>query len=991
LGSEVGREELVEQVWPDSDADTGRHNLRQALYWLRNVLEPEETDQGTVLIASSAYVSLNPRTVSTDVARFCDYLTELDRRPEDGGADTVLQALRDGADLYNGHLLPGNYDDWILIERDRLAAGHLRLLTTLVSTLERAGDADGALYYALQTVVAEPTREDLCRTAMRLYSAVGQPAHALRLFRRLRHALSRDLGITPSSQTRAIASDIRRGKLISATVTCEDGPRTARQPKTITEQAVGSISSSVVSGAAAPLPNTSGKFYGRDSEIAELRELLLANPSRLVTLTGAGGSGKTRLAVELARGLRESFDRTLFIPLAQTGTTVGSVVAHDLYADVRATLGLSCSGEDSDTGVLRAQVASALRTGKTLMVLDNCEHLLTAAAEVVSSLLRDCPGLTCLVTSRSLLYIPGEQEYRVEPLAVPKKPGTPERLLEFPSVQLFVDRAQAASRPFRLTPRNADAVVALCRRLDGLPLAIELAAARAHALTPIEMLGQLDDRFRFLISRRNEAEPRHATLHAAIDWSYALLPEDLQRCFGRLSVFRGGWTLQAAAEVCEEPAAADVMQALVERSLVTADALERGEGFTRYRMLDSLREFGDSMLTAQDRKYMQAQHADYFDRFVSRANEEPAGPCAERWLDRFEAEHENLRAVLSSCTALDRRLRLAAGLWRFWVVRGFAREGYAWLTQLLDEASRGSEEVDAPVRAEALSRAGVLARRLGLYAEAGQHLQDAIAIRHSLGDRRGMAQTLAAMANLCHDRSQFARAKELFEDSLAIWRDLGDLAAVGAALNGLGRVAHAMNDLSVAWVHYSEAADIYRQIDDRASLAAAVANRGGIDFDRGFWGMAQAAFEDGLRLFEELQHVDQIAMLKHNIGETMLRAGNHHDAEMMLHQAVLALRETGDRVTLARALWSLGNIAAWNGGYERAARLYGAADGIRDESGATVQPVEQHLHEEDLLALRRHLPEGAYDLERRRGRYMSEEEAVRYATENRLDVSRLVD
>lgn len=444
------------------------------------------------------------------------------------------------------------------------------------------------------------------------------------------------------------------------------------------------------------LPLSLTRFFGRVEAVRAVQESLLAPAPRLVTLTGPGGAGKTRLAAEAAPQVGAALGGpVVFVPLAALSehARLAGAVADALHLP-------RTSADPFD------QIIEALSPTPALLVLDNMEQLGAGGARFVQALLERVPMLTCLATSRHRLGLEGEHEMPVLPLPTPAHPGTPERLLEFASVQLFADRAQAARPDFQVTRRNAEAVAALCHRLEGIPLALELAAGWSGALTPAQMLARLGRRFDLLVSRRQDASPRHRTLWAAMDWSYRLLPADMQQFFARLSVFRSGWTLEAAGAVCAAPRALDSLAELRDRSLVTAE--ENEAGGMRFRLLETLREFGAAQLVDGARGALARGHAAYFSSIAQEAKPHLTGADQARWLDRLEDDHDNLRAALDWHQApegdADAGLRLAANLVRFWQVRGHLTEGRAIFAALL--ARPGA---DAEARAEALDGAGSLA------------------------------------------------------------------------------------------------------------------------------------------------------------------------------------------------------------------------------------------------------------------------------------------
>jgi predicted ATPase/transcriptional regulator with XRE-family HTH domain len=484
-----------------------------------------------------------------------------------------------------------------------------------------------------------------------------------------------------------------------------------------------------------PVPMTS--FIGRARELAAVKQRF--SSARLLTLTGPGGCGKTRLALQAAAELADKFaDGVCFVELAPLGDP------RLVPQSVASALGV----REEPTRPLPVTLIDTLHRRQLLLVLDNCEHLIAACAELAHILLSACPQLHVLATSREVLGVAGEMAWRVPPLASPdpQRPVPVEHLLQYEAVQLFVERARTVQPTFTVTERNAAAVAQVCHRLDGIPLAIELAAARVKVLTVEQIAARLDDRFRLLTGGSRIALPRQQTLQAAIDWSYDLLSEPERRLWRRLSVFAGGWTLEAAEAVCagaglDAAEVLDRLTSLVDKSLVTVDAMA---GEARYRLLETIRQYGREKLERSgEAAVIRRQHLEWHVGLAERAEPELTGPDQAVWLEKLEAEHDNLRAALewSQVEAQGEQigLRVAAALWRFWLVHGHLREGRRWLEGML----AGSPEAWPAVRAKALYGAGALAEDQGDYAAARAFFAESLALRRELLDAGAFAERWA--------------------------------------------------------------------------------------------------------------------------------------------------------------------------------------------------------------------------------------------------------
>ncbi|HVL27762.1 MAG TPA: tetratricopeptide repeat protein, partial [Acidimicrobiales bacterium] len=640
-------------------------------------------------------------------------------------------------------------------------------------------------------------------------------------------------------------------------------------------------------------------FVGRDAELAELAGLVAAG--RCVTVAGAGGLGKTRLAVAAAREAAASgrFPAgALFVPLADVGE--GPAVA----ALALASLGLAEEPGRPPLDTLAAAVAGR----RLVVVVDNCEHVLDAAARVVAVILAAAPATAILTTSREPLLVPGEVVWRAPPMEAAD------------AARLFADRATAADPAFRLGPGDAPVLAELCRRLDGIPLAIELAAARADVLSVREIAARVGDRFRLLTGGPRTAPSRHQTLEAAVDWSYDSLAPDQRRLLDRLSVFAGAFTLEAAARVAGDGDVLDPLSSLVRRSLVVVEGRD-ASGSTRYRLLETVREYAAGKLRAS------GEDGAARDRLVAWAvaeaeDAEPRldGPDQRRWLDRLEADHPNLRGALAAAGPGEAAVRLAAALARFWEVRGHLADGRDALRAVLG----ADGEVSPLLRARALNAAALLAQRQGDYAAARSRLEEALALRRQEGDRLGIAVALHGLGNLAALSRDLERARRLYEEALAAGRELGDAALLAAALDNLGWVAHVSADFPSARGYYEEALALQRRLGDVRGVALVLGQLGDLAYQQGEYARAAACHAESLELRTEL----------------------------------------GDRAGRADSLATLGHLALHDGDLEGAARRFAESLAVREELGDRAALPAAHLNLADLAVVAGDLGEARSQLER---------------------------
>jgi predicted ATPase/DNA-binding SARP family transcriptional activator len=639
------------------------------------------------------------------------------------------------------------------------------------------------------------------------------------------------------------------------------------------------------------LPLQFTRFLGREEEIAQLRELLMAPGTRLVTLTGPGGSGKTRLALEVAEGLVEAWRGAVwFVPLEdlQQAWLMGEAT--------RDALGLP----PSSAGEPLEQVVGALARQPTLLLLDNFEHLMTEGAPLVRTLLKRVPSLTCFVTSRQRLSLAGEREFHVLPLRTPNGATTPEQLIRFDSVRLFIDRAQAVRPDFQVTPANAAAVAALCNRLDGIPLALELAAARAQVLSPVQMLTHLEQRFAFLVSRRRDSDERHRTLRAALDGSYQLLSPELQQFFARLCVFRGGWRLEAAEVVCQTGGAdgtscrpgsglvLDYLEQLRECSLVQ---VEEGPVEMRFRMLETLREYAREQLTSEERTVLERLHAAYYLALAEETEARLTRPEQGAWLDRLEQEHDNLRAALDwaeESGQAERGLQLGGALWRFWYVRGYIAEGRRRLARLL--ALPGAAGCPA-ARANVLYGIGMLSYAQGDYQGARLFYQESLSVFRGLGDQQSIAALLTNLGIVTLYERDYETASALYQESLEIQRELGNQRGVVAALNHLGFAALRQSDYRTASALYQEILAIQRALSDQRGVVAALDNLGNLALRQDDFAAARALYQESLALWRALGNKRGIVAALHSLAEVAQEQGDDDAARSLFQEALKVERE----------------------------------------------------------------------------------------------------
>lgn len=709
----------------------------------------------------------------------------------------------------------------------------------------------------------------------------------------------------------------------------------------------------VVETASSSLPVQRTGFLGREKEVAAAEQLLLRPDVSLVTITGPGGIGKTRLAVQLASRLAEHFSGgTYFVSLSSLSDPglLASVIVQ--------ALGIREAGTQSPMEVLKANLRRSGRAPK-LLLLDNFEHLVGAVPTVVE-LLSVGSKLKVLVTSRSALHVYGENEFPVPPLALPEQSvATVEVLSQSPAVALFVQRAVAAKPDFHLTPENAAAVAEVCARLDGLPLAIELAAARVKVLSPTAMRTRLSSRLQLLTGGARDMPQRHQTLRAAMDWSYDLLTPTERRLFRRLSVFVGGCTLEGAEAVCDAKGdlGLDVlngMESMVDKSLAQRD--EQADGEPRFVMLETIREYALEKLEASGEKALTKRaHAAYCLVLAEERATEQVGTVSADWLAHYGVEHDNFRAAVEWLTETgdaEWGLRLGGALFRYWEMREYLAEGRARLDKLLKIAGA---QAPTKARSRALFAAGVLGVEQGDYAAADALIRESLEISRQLGNAQGAAVCLNALAVSARDRGDIQSARSLFEDSLTVWREVGDPKAVASAVSNLANIVKLQGDNTRARSLYEECLSIFSGLGDRAGVAWSMNYQGDVARDQGDPAAARALYEESLEIFRELGDRWGIAGTLADLGNLASDQGNYSMAQDLYRQSIRLFQELEHKRGIARLLECFACSAAVQLEAQRSLRLAGAAAALRQNIGAPLTPAEHAKLEASLHTARQAL------------------------------------
>jgi non-specific serine/threonine protein kinase len=685
------------------------------------------------------------------------------------------------------------------------------------------------------------------------------------------------------------------------------------------------------------------------------------------------------LATQVAAELLDQFPQGVwFIELSSISD------ATLVLKDIATTLGIREEGNES----LATTLTEALRHRKLLIIFDNCEHLIDACAKAAELLLRACPDVKILCTSREPLNISGEQTYRVPSLSLPNPKGniTPERLNQYEAVRLFIERAVQTRSDFVVTNQNAPALASLCARLDGIPLAIELAAARVRSLSVEEIEARLKDAFRLLTGGSRTALPRQQTLRAAIDWSYELLTPVEQTLLRRLAVFIGGWTLEAAEQVCsgagdgvsiDDWEVLDLLSGLADRSLVAVEELKEG---SRYRLLETVRQYSsEKLLASGEIGAISEAHLQWAVRFAEEASTHLAGAEQVLWMNRLETEHDNIRTALRLAFAAPYRvteaMRLVGSLRRFWGIRGYWSEGLSHLATAL--ALPGADTPNI-ARAEALNTAGVMAMLQGDFDQAYTYLWESEQLAKNLKEDTVRASSLLNLGNVARDRGQYEEAFSFYSEGIAVSQHLGNRAReancrqmFGRALSDLGRFAEAQEQ-------FEKALQVSRETGDRFSEAVVLDNLGALGVRQSHLPTARDYYNQALAVAQEIGYREEYLCWLSGMGAIADKEGDAEKACSYYLQALDEAKEIGSKQGIGFTLAMLAVVWVRQGKFAPAIRLYGFEETLRERIGYRIPPLEQKICEGAQQIAREQLGEKAYQSEYQTGATMNTDAVLHY-------------
>jgi predicted ATPase/DNA-binding SARP family transcriptional activator len=948
------REFLLGLLWPDLPTASAQNNLRVTWAHLQKALGNNPSDEQPFMIGDRLTLRFNPLSDhELDVTRF-NTLTEACRlhpHPDPLSCIECAARLTQALELVRGEFMEEfslgdceQFDGWLLIQREQFRVQVTSALEQLAEFHEHTGQLAEAERSIRRLLEYEPLRESAYRQLMHVLARADRRSAALDVYETCRRVLATELGLAPAVETVTLAEQIRARALVEAHATHID------------------------------LPPVLTRFFGRQQESARLVDFLSRRTVRLVTLAGPGGVGKTRLAIEAAHRMAGVFAHDIcFVELA------GVMDEKSVDDAVAAALRLPTGNGRSSTGAILDYLH-----GKTmLLVLDNCEHQVKACARLVQMLCRDAEGLTVLATSRLPLHLDEEHVVRLEPFSTPTVADTEQLTvvdaLNFDSVQLFTDRAAQALLQFKLTDANVMAVVRICQQLDGIPLAIEIAAAQARAL-PIEAIAErLDQRFAWLNKRAGETTSRQRTLHTLIDWSYGLLNPQARSLLLRLSVFAGGWTLEAAEAVSspDEPCA-DLLAELVDHSLVVfgADAEHR-----RYSMHEIIRQFAQEYLRGSEQELNALEHhARYYAQLVLQAAENRTGQSFPERLRIAVNDHDNLRQAFEWLLVYDREqaLALVAQLGtklNFWELGGFFQEGRRWLQRALED-TQGSVSIE---RARALLAAADLSSAITDFDYGLQCVQQAQQLFQQLGDQKGMIDAKLTYCNLAGLAGIDTNNQAQAEEALRMAEQLSYTFGMAKARRILGSIVYDADMPETALQYHLPSVTLWRELENPFELANALNNLGVVLVEIGEYVEARQAFEETREIFQSLGYQRGVALAMHNLGETAYKMGEYGNAREHLSESLRIRQHLGLPRGYPYSFELLAQVNEKEGRYQQAVQLLAASEALRVRIGAPLERVAQKHVTAVLASARTQLGDVAFELAWAKGVTLTTEQAIALA------------
>jgi predicted ATPase len=887
------REVLADLFWSESSQTRALSNLRDAIHALRTHLEP--------FIDITRYsIALNPESgVWIDVAELESALALNHERGDTITAETAIK-IEMALKLYQKDFLEGFYlrgaigfEEWQVVERERIRLVTLDGFLSLVQHHLEEENYKKGIHFARQALDLEPLMEVVHRQLMRLLALSGRNSEALVQYETCRQILEKELCVEPSEETKVLYESLLQGKKLPGSFTRH------------------------------PLHNltlTLSNLIGRDDELVQIAKQLDDPGCKLLTLLGVGGIGKTILGLHASAAAVNNYpDGVWLVELA-------ALSEEDLLPDeIAAVFGVSAQEARSGIGVTDILI-DYLKDKTLLLVLDNCEHLIEACASFVDSLLNGCPNVKILATSREAFGIYDERIFHVSPLSLPPLESSMAEVESYPAIQLFLERAVNVQPSFHLSEDNSSALAEVCRQLEGIPLAIELAAARVRVISLDQIARRLQDRFRLLTGGPRTALPRHQTLQATMDWSYGLLPQLERALLRRLSVFSGGWSLKAAEDIVSfrkivQQEVLDLLCNLVDKSLVLVE--DQGTR-VRYGMLETVRQYGLQILSEQGELEETSQrHASFFVQLAEQADEGLRDARQGESMNVLDTEHDNLRGALRWATdnnKADFAFRLVGALGWFWFMRGHWKESWRWFHKANDLKS-----ISKPIiRAKAICRAGGLQIIRGNMIGTVELIEQAMDIYRESGDEEGLAWSLNLMGqSKTWSDKEFDQAMPYLSESVELFSRLGNDWGVAFTLPFIGQVVEFQGEYERSINLQKKGIAIFERVGDEWNQAYSLYLMGGSATRNNDYQLAERTYEQCMKKCSLIKDKVMEAHALKGLGQLALQKDDREHMEEIYLEALEALQKIGDENCVAATLRGLGEVAQRKGDYAKGAKLLG--------------------------------------------------------------------
>lgn len=943
------RESLAELLWPEGDPTAIRNRLNQAISSLRRQLHPPELGPGSILVTDHHTVGINIQAITSD---FEDFERELKLADKTEDPLERIRHLETAIGLYHGELLEGYYEEWVFSKRMHLADHYDQALQKLIRAHVDQGSPEGALDYARLRLQLDPYDEAPHIILMRLYLRAGRPKSAIKQFEDLQRAVQ-----TFDDEPSEIALKYK------AKAEAQNENRV--EPDDDDDLPLVAVKRTNETAAPAPppreettpsIPRVISTFVGREHELATIRECVEHGRNRLLTILGGGGYGKTRLAIEAGWQLLDLVEgRVHFVSLmnVEDAESIPTEIARIVLA-----------GQPEKEDPIEAIVHRLRNKLKTVLILDNFEHVNEEGASIIKTLIESLPNLICIVTTRVPLNLEGEVQLPLAPLPIPVlDPATTlKELAENPSIALFVERAQAVKADFQLTERTATAIVDLCRRLEGLPLALELAASWARVMTPGQMLEEVTANVDMLASRRRDISPRHRSLRAVFDGSFSMLDDEQKSAFLRLTYFAGGWDYESAARLCPGVEVISVIHSLEERSMIFSEPTDDA---VRFSMLETLRTFGESLITPDLAAELGWHHAGYFLEMAERV-------CDwTRWTQAIALDYKNCIAALKWLADNERddeAMRLAVALTPYWNGCGLIIEGREWLDELLQRMT----VIDPLLRARAMAAAAILAWLAGDFAFAESQTRDVLETFRTYDAKREEIEAQFMLQLEAHRRGDYEEAIRFLHSNLTLAEELDDPTVASRCWMALGNAAVEQDQWDAAWEYYERSLEVARKVGAPDRVGSALVNLANLAITVGRHDSARKWIDEALSLINSAEQRWRAAMGLIVAGRLENATGNHdRSVEVLLDALKMAPNE---KLVVWRFLLHFSIALGGLGQFQDAIRTFGFLEQYRERIGEAHRGVEMRLHEEKAQKIRDQVDPAIFEEQFSIGRLMTADE-----------------